>query len=215
MKLRSSGNSGFTLAETAVASGVVAIILISIVIGGVSLQRMFAGSDGSLKAVADQSRVLDYLMRDLRQALTVTVTNAGQTLTVTVPDYVDSATGKPRVPGIQPGISSYGLPRGIVDYGSGVTVKYFPANAPVSPSTTYVYQSNGPFLIREVTNAGVTTQTVISLDCTTLQINLTDKTTTVLASVSFAPRFNFQNLTSERDGTIIYATATLRNTRRN
>ena len=220
MKLSSSRNGGFTLAETAVASAVVAIIRVSIIIGGVFLQRIFAGSDGSLKAEADQLRVLDYIVRDLRQSLTAAVSNSGQTLTLTIPPYLDSSTGNPVIPRVTANSD-------IVDYGdasSPLTVTYFPANAPTSPSTTYTYQANGQYLIRQVG----ATQTVISLDCTSLQIAFADQAAPspapspvralIQASISFAPRFNFQDHSSsndpERTGTMISATTTSRNPRR-
>lgn len=215
MKSSQDRDGGYTLMETIVASAVVAAILISIVTGGASLQKIYAGSDGSLKATADQSRILDYIVRDVRQALTVTVSNAGQTLTLTVPNYVDQATGQARIPRVLPGPpTSSGLPTGVVDYGdpaAPLTVTYFPANAPTPPSATYVYASNGSFLIRQQGN----TQTVISLDCTSLQISLTDQGSSVLTSISFSPRFNFRDLTNARIGTTVFATSTLRNVRRN
>ncbi len=222
MKLSSSRNGAFTLAETSVAAAVVAIILVSIITGGVSLQKTFAGSDGSMKANADQTRILDYVARDARQALTVcvasgstpttcvTTPNTGDYLTLTVPPYLDANTGVPVIPTVAAGVSTS---KGTVDYGdagSPSTVKYFPANAPISPSTTYTYQANGQYLIRQVG----ATQTVISLDCKSLQINFTDKGTSVGTWVSFAPRFNFSNQTSARDGTKVFVTTTLRNPRR-
>jgi type II secretory pathway component PulJ len=204
---------GFTLAEVVVASGVAAIIMVSIVIGGVSLQKIFAGSDASLKATADQSRITDYVARDLRQALYYQICNGGQMLTLMVPDYIDSSTNQPRMPAVHPGTlnQSTGLLSGSIDYNyastCGTKVSYFPANAPTAPSTTYTYTSNGQYLIRQVGN----TQTVISLDCTNLQINFTDQTTSVLMSISFAPRFNFDNQSTDRTGTTVYMTAVFRN----
>jgi hypothetical protein len=125
--------------------------------------------------------------------------------------------GNPVIPRV-----TAGSPTGKADYAtSPTTVKYFPANAPTSPSTTYTYQANGAYLIRQVgPDGGVgTTQTVISLDCTSLQINFTllpsaAAPTSVQASISFAPRFNFSNAANDRTGTTIYATTTFRNTLR-
>jgi hypothetical protein len=202
----------FTLAETAVASGVAAIVLTSIVIGGVSLQKTFSASDASLKAQADQARILDYIARDLRQALYYQVCNSGQMLTLMVPDYVDSTTGQPRVPVVHPGSvdQSTGLLSGTVDYNyadaCGTKVSYFPANPPTAPSTTYTYTSNGQYLIRQIGN----TQTVISLDCASLQIGFTDQGSSVSVSLSFAPRFNFGNQTNDRTGSTAYATTVFR-----
>src|SRR4051812_1569449 len=68
---------GFTMMEIAIACSIAAVILVSIIIGSTSLQRIFAGSDAGLKATADQMRILDYIARDVRQALTATVSNSG------------------------------------------------------------------------------------------------------------------------------------------
>jgi hypothetical protein len=232
MKIASSENGGFTLAETAVASAVVAIIMISVVMGSNILQRTFAGSDGSLKAGADQSRALDYVARDVHQALTASVTNCvsgncvtngGETLTLTIPAYLDPNTGLPVIPTVTSSQVNYG------SAASPVTVTYFPANA----STPYTYQTGGTYLIRQVclndttcapgaSGAGVT-QTVISLDCTNLQINFTDLSSSTQVSIqtniTYAPRFNFDSaastrVTNARAGTALYATAISKNPKR-
>lgn len=215
MKRLQHSNCGFTLAETAVAAAVAGIILFSIVIGGVSLQKTLTGSEGSLKANADQARIIDYIARDIRQAMYYSICNSGQMLTLSVPDYVDSSTNNPRIPAVHPGTldQTTGLMSGTVDYNyastCGTKVSYFPANAPTSGST-YTYAANGQYLIRQVGS----TQTVISLDCTSLQINFTDQTTSVLVSVSFAPRFNFANQAADRTGSTVYATVMFRSTPR-
>ena len=203
---------GFTLAETAVAASVAGIILVSIVIGGASLQKIFAGSDASMKAQADQSRIMDYIARDLRQAIYYQICNSGQMLTLMVPDYIDSSTNQGRVPQVHPGLlnQTTGLMTGYVDYNyantCGTKISYFPANAPTPPSTTYTYTAHGQYLIRQVGS----TQTVISLDCSSLQINFTDQTTSVLVSVSFAPRYNFADVPVDRAGATAYSTAVFR-----
>jgi hypothetical protein len=202
--------------ETTVASTVVAIVLAAITVGGILMQRTFAGSDLSLKANADQLRVLDYFVTDMRQALTATVSNGGQQLTLTIPPYLNSDTGQPVIPTV------IGTATGAtVDYGSAAsptTVTYFPANVPTPPSTTYTYQANGAYIIRQVGN----TQTVISRDCTSLQMRFTDgknllppNPAIVQASINYAPRYNFSNQSGARTGTTVYATSTFRNPRRN
>lgn len=223
MKIENSENRGFTLAETAVASAVVAIIMISVVMGSNILQRTFAGSDGSLKAGADQSRALDYIARDVHQALTASVTNSGETLTLTIPAYLDPNTGLPVIPTITSGQVNYG------SAAAPVTVTYFPSNGPA----TYSYQTGGKYLIRQVclnnttcspgsSGAGVT-QTVISLDCTNLQINFTDLSSStqvqIQTKITYAPRFNFDSasstrVTNARAGTALYATAVSKNPKR-
>src|SRR4029077_7894742 len=103
--------------------------------------RTLMGSDGSLKANADQARIIDYIARDLRQAMYYSICNSGQMLTLAVPDYVDSSTNSPRIPVLHPGTldPTTGLLSGYVDYNydntCGTKVSYFPANAPTSGST--------------------------------------------------------------------------------
>jgi len=223
MKIGNYERGGFTLAETAVASAVVAIIMISVVMGSSILQRTFSGSDGSLKAGADQSRALDYIARDVHQALTASVTNSGETLTLTIPAYLDPNTGLPVIPTITNSQVNYG------SAASPVTVTYFPSNGP----STYGYQTGGIYLIRQVclsdtvcapgaSGAGVT-QTVISLDCTNLQINFTDLSSStqvqIQTKITYAPRFNFDTASSTRvinarAGTALYATAISKNPKR-
>src|SRR5689334_16551406 len=87
----------FTLAETVVAAGVAAVILSAVVLGGVSFLNVFNATDEYYKANADQTRVLDYIAMDLRCALSGTISNSGQTLTLNMQDYLNYA-GNPPVP---------------------------------------------------------------------------------------------------------------------
>lgn len=200
----------FTLVEMMVAAAIASMALLAVVTGTIACQKVFSATDGGLKANADQLRILDYIERDVRQAITVSVTNSGQTLTLTVPDYLDPSTGQPRLPAIKPSKKSNGAPNGTVDYGdpnAPITVTYFLADGPAP----YSFQANGRYLIRQQ-NA---VQTVISRDCTDLGMAFTDQTTSVLTSISYAPRFTYQSSAIARSNSIVCATPVLRNNRRN
>ena len=213
MRCRSAslmGDQAFTLAEMMVAATIASMALLALVTGIIACQKVFWATDSGLKASADQLRILDYIEGDVRQALTVVVANSGQTLTLTVPNYLDPSTGQPRLPTITPKMKSNGAPNGTVDYGdpsAPVTITYFLANGPAP----YSFQSNGQYLIRQKG----TVQTVISRDCTNLQITFTDQTTSVLTSISFTPRFTFQPSANPSASTIVCCTPVLRNNRRN
>ena len=210
----SGKEQAFTLAEMMVGAAIGSLLLLAMITGAIACQRVSAATDDGLRANADQLRVLDYIVRDVRQALTATITNSGQVLTLTVPDYIDSSTGLPRIPTIIPKMSSSGMPNGTVDYGSAaapITVSYFTANAPIAPATTYTFETNGSYVIRQQGNV----QSIISRDCTSLQLGFIDQTTSIRASISFQPRFNFLNRANSRNSTATYATPSLRNNRRN
>src|SRR6476659_9476086 len=151
MKLRRRSfveDRAFTLVEMLVAAAIASMALLALVTGSIACQKVFSATDYALKSSVDQLRILDYIERDARQALTVNVTNSGQTLTLTVPNYIDSSTGQPRLPTIKPGKKSNGMPNGTVDYGdpaAPVTVSYFLANGPAP----YSFQANGRYLIRQ------------------------------------------------------------------
>jgi prepilin-type N-terminal cleavage/methylation domain-containing protein len=200
-------NRAFTLVEVLVATAVASLILAAIATGAIACQKVFAAADGGLKASADQLRIMDYIDRDVRQALTVVVSNSGQTLTLTVPSYLDSTTGLPVIPTIVPSKDTNGTPNGTVDYGTAATITYFPSNGPAP----YSYDANGRYLIRQV---GVV-QTAISRDCTNLQISFTDQTTSVLTSITYQPHYTFNSLADPRSTTTECATPLLRNKRRN
>ena len=210
--LRTTSAAGFTITELMVAAVVSTILLGVIVLGGVALQRTFNASDSALKASADQSRILDFIVRDLRQALTATVTNGGQTLTLTTPDYIDTSTNLPRIPSITPATyNTTTIPKGVVDYGNPgapLSITYFPTNNTVAP---YSYAANGAWIVRQVG----TVQTVISLDSTSLQLSFVDNTNSVTATISYLPQYTRQNTANARSSTLVSATTVFRNNRRN
>lgn len=81
----------FTLVETLVGAAVASIVLAMLATGSIALMRSYSASEDYSTAQADQLRVLDYISRDVRRALSVSVTSSPTTLTLTVPDQYASA----------------------------------------------------------------------------------------------------------------------------
>ena len=93
MKRRLSfpGCAAFTLVEAMIGAAVSSIVLATLFTGGIALMRSFNASEDYSTAQTDQLRVLDYISRDVRRALTVTVTTSPSKLTLTVPDQYAAA----------------------------------------------------------------------------------------------------------------------------
>lgn len=110
----------FTLAEMTIALGVATLIMAAIVLGGVAFLTVFNASAEYYKANADETRCLDYMAMDLRCALSGTISNSGQTLTLNLPDYLNYAgtVPVPRTPSLLSGTS--------VTYVSGATTATVP-----------------------------------------------------------------------------------------
>jgi type II secretory pathway component PulJ len=233
MKLTLKKHSGYTLVELMISASIGGFILASIVIGGAAFQKIFAASNEYYRATSDQSRVLDYIARDVRRAVMVQVINGGQELVLTLPNYLSS--GSPQTPTIAYGRSAYGKPNGIVDYGTAAN--------PVAVS----YSMSGQSIIRKQGTATVTNpakandwlvtstnfdttqitwnsnlQATICNDVENFQLTDLDATGSVKVTLSFMPRFHFASTAdltdannSARKGTSVYTGIALRNPRRN
>jgi len=184
---------GFTMPELLVA-GTVSLALAAGMYTAVSaLQRTSAASLHHTRSQIQQTRLLDYMARDLRAALTVNVDTfqGAERLNLTLPDYYDS-TGTPRDPVIDGGTVSYG--------GSGASV-------PVQ------YYKQGDQVFRNAN--GHLTQ--LASDLAGFEIHFTDDgKQAVTVAISFVPRYQFAGNTSAtvREGTTVYATTLLRNKRK-
>jgi prepilin-type N-terminal cleavage/methylation domain-containing protein len=189
--------SGFTLAELLIAAGVSSIILAALLSGAIALQRSFQASDYYAAALNDQTRALDYIVRDTRGALAVSVSADGNTLTVTLPDYysVYDAQGNPSGPPVTPVLAS------------NATV-YNNAATPVM----IAYYVENRLLIRQVTigRTGAISKTVIAKEVDNFDFTFGVVDSTVSASLSFSPRFR-GILTSTDELTRRTATVYMRN----
>lgn len=197
------GIRAFTLPEVLIASSVSAFMFAATLAVVVALQRSYSGAIDYSRGTTDQQRVLDYISRDLRRALTVTVSGSNQTLTVTVPDTYASydSQGNPSGSLVSPTITS-----GKVYYGD-----------PTKP-VTICYFLSGNQLMRQQTigaTGGVSTL-VISDSVELLQSSFQDLTSVVEYSVTFAPKMTLADVGSStaRLSTILTGRTSVRNPRR-
>lgn len=102
--------AGFTIVEMLVASLIVAVALSALATASVALQRSLFAVRGYSAALSTQTRIADYVRRDLRNALDVAVQNAGTKLQIDLPDDYDTL-GNPVDPTIGPDKTViYGVP---------------------------------------------------------------------------------------------------------
>src|SRR3954466_16360114 len=91
--------SGASLAETVVAAGVFAVLVVAFITGAFSLQRNFSNTKDFARNHSAQLRISDYIARDLRQSVAFSQTGTGAALVMilSIPNFYD-ATGTPRMP---------------------------------------------------------------------------------------------------------------------
>jgi Tfp pilus assembly protein PilW len=205
--------SGHTLVEVMVSVGVGALILAAVVSAVVALQTLFVATDQYYMATSDQTRVLDFIAMDLRSALSGTVSNEAQTLTLTLPGYINS-TPNPPVP-YTPTISATGT----VVYQTGA----------IQPTVSYTVTGTAPNQViqRTLTTSSGTVVTTLTAAAANYQMSFFTPTnpgsitpfslggigqpSSLTALITFAPRFNRLNLASSRQGARASMTMTMRN----
>jgi hypothetical protein len=182
---------GLTLPDLLVSVAVSGVLAAGMLTTISAIQRSSAAANHHAKSQVQQARLIDYISRDLRRALSVTVDTyqGSERLSLKIPDYYDAA-GVPREPVIDKGNVRYG------DAGSGVQISYY-------RSGDTVYRSvNG-------------TPTVLATDLDKFKIDYTDDgKQAVTVAINFVPRFQFdQSSNAGRENTTAYATTLLRNKR--
>jgi len=206
--------SGFTLLELMISLCVGALILGAVVQGMLALQTLFVATDQYYMATSDQMRVLDFIALDMRRAVSGTVSNSAQTLTLTLPDYIDY-TQNPPAPRV-PTISATGT----VIYGSS-------SNQPI---VSYVLNGTAPNQVIERIFTGsdgsvvTTTLTAAAANyqmtffnpanpgsVTPFSLGGVGQSSALTAQITFAPRFNRLNLTNSRQGSVASVTMRMRN----
>ncbi len=166
----------FTLVEILVALAVSSAIAAALFTGVCALQRSFQASEYYASALNDQTRALDYIVRDTRGAITVQVSPNGNALTITLPDYYSAydaqgnPNGAPLTPVLTANTATYGDPD------KPVMISYF---------------TQGRSLIRQITigKTNTTSKTVIASDVDNFVLNFAAAGSTVTADLSFSPRF--------------------------
>ncbi|SRR5713226_707675 len=202
----------FTLIEMMVAIATASAILGVTLTSSIALQRSFKALDNYFATHMQQIRIVDFLARDVRRGLSVTSSFDQQTVTINIPKYIIQA-GDPDATA-----SNIGTPRSptrtYVSLPGGITgtpdINY---GTPTSSTSTVEYKVNGSSIERwENMGAGAVKTTIASstdnLIPKTIDIELanTEYTTT---AITFKPIS-----VADRNGTIVYSTAYLRNRRR-
>ena len=204
MRLRISAKThAFTLIEMMVAMATASAILGVTVTSSIALQRSFKALDNYFATHMQQIRIVDFLARDVRRGLSVTSSFDQQTVTINIPKYIIQA-GDPDATA-----SNIGTPRSPT---RAIVNKDYNINYGATTSTVE-YKVNGSAIERwENMGAGAVKTTIASstdnLIPKTIDIELanTEYTTT---AITFKPIS-----VADRNGTIVYSTAYLRNRRR-
>lgn len=202
------------MVEMMISLGVASFVFLGVILATVSLQTIFVATDEAYKAMNEQSRVLDYIAQDMRQASGGAVSNSGQTLTLTLPDYIDYSQSVP-VPKT-PTIAS----NSTVSYGAAGT----------QPTAVYTITGTSPnqYVTRTFTpSSGSATTTRLTFAAAQFQFRVFNpgnagstanfsfggagQPNAITAQVNFMPRFNRLNLASYRTATLASATVYLRN----
>lgn len=190
---RGAGQAAFTLVETMVGAAVASIVLAVLATGSIALMRSYNASEDYSTAQADQLRVLDYISRDVRRALSVSVTASPTKLTLTVPDQYAAAA--PNRKFRAPTMTAQG--------------KTLTATYGTTPITVSYYVSGSNF-VREESGA----LTVIATGVSDFQpvFNSTDPAgKTVNTTLTFAPIFRRFLSSDARTATTMTSRAVMRN----
>jgi hypothetical protein len=182
----------FSLVEVLVTSASSSILLASLILGGVALQRSFAAVEGYSMAGGDQLRVSDYIAMDVRRALTASVDDTNKVLTITIPNYYDANNDNPKWSNAHPMAPSFAA-TGAVQYAAGVTtIQYYKL------ASNFVRSVNG-------------TANIIARNVSSFTVNPQDLSSSVSCSITFAPRFTYLPGPGPIAGTTVYSNTFLRN----
>ncbi len=196
-------NHAFTLIEMMIAIAIAFAILGVTLTSSISLEKSFNSVDNYFATHMQQIRIVDYLARDVRRGFSVTSSVDKQTVTVKIPRYIiqagdsdatPSTIGTPRSPRLAISSGDYNI-----NYGTTAT----------NQISTVVYQISGSSILR--TEDGVVTTIASSTD------NLIPETVDVeLANTEYTTTaITFKPISvADRNGTVVYSTAYLRNRRR-
>ncbi len=195
-------NHAFTLIEMMIAIAIAFAILGVTLTSSISLEKSFNSVDNYFGTHMQQIRVVDYLARDVKCGFSVTSSLDRQTVTVKIPKYIIQAADSDATP------STIGTPRSptLAIANRDYNINYGTTNNKI---ITVEYKINGSSILR--TEDGVVTTIASSTDNLipeTIDVELanTEYTTT---AITFKPIS-----VADRNGTVVYSTAYLRNRRR-
>jgi type II secretory pathway component PulJ len=186
----SNPRGGYTIPDLLVGATVCAVLSAGMFTTISALRKSARASEHHAQCQVQQARLIDYMSRDLRRALSVSVDadQGGERLKLTIPDYYD-ASGGPREP--------------IID-GSGVRYG--------SEKLAITYYKSNDSVYRAVNGMG----TVLASGLEKFEIDYTDDgQQAVTVAISFIPRFQYDeaDAATARAGTATFATTLLRNKR--
>ena len=184
-----AGNSGFSLTELLISVSLSAVLAAVLAVGLSSIHRCFSSSESHASSRGKQLRIIDYVSRDLRRALTVQQRPDGG-LDLTIPNFYESAN---------PGDRKPHMPRVV-----GGTIRYGDSDIPVR------YYKRGAHVYRNYNGV----ETLLAADVRDFVLTPEIETAHVALRISFAPRYRWNgDQTTARDGTSVYARTLLRNLR--
>jgi type II secretory pathway pseudopilin PulG len=184
---------GFTLSETTIAMGIASFMLLALLTASIALQKSLNAVDRYFATQMQQIRIIEYLSRDVKRSYVVTSTSSPQTVTCTIPNYLNgNARRDPTVTWST----------------KGVTVDY------VATPATVVYSVSNQSILR--TENGALTTIASSTDNLLpawLDVELSN-TQYLTTNITFLPIFTSGGATASRTGTTLFSTAYLRNLRK-
>jgi type II secretory pathway pseudopilin PulG len=165
MRLRDARSAlrAFTLAESLVATMVIGIAFAALAVASVALQRSLYSARDYSNALNIQTRIADYIRRDLRNALDAGVDLGGKRIWIDLPDDYD-LQGNPVDPTIGPGQKVI-----YTTAGARMRIRYYVNGANFvregAGSTTVIAPNAGDFApsFTPVNTAGVLTAIKFSL----------------------------------------------------
>ena len=182
-------SAAYTLLELLVAVTTASAIFLVILTSGVAIYRSCSMADDYSQQANEQMRAVDYISRDVRSALSVSIPADGLSLTVTLPDCYSSydSGGIPMSAPIDPVIAD-----GVPQYGDAA-----------QPVVVTYYISDGK-LIRDqyMPATSQTAQLVVASNVSGFVSNFVPLNCAATISLTFAPQMH-QGITSLRPGTTV------------
>jgi Tfp pilus assembly protein PilW len=165
----------YTLVELLVGVAVSSAIFGTILISGVAIYRSFLSADDYSYQANEQLRAIDFISRDMRSALSVTIPPGGQTVALTLPDIYTTydAKGNPTSALVNPVITS-----GTPGYG----------NAAQPLSVTYYVSGNSLLRQQRVPATAQTTTKIVASNVNDFTLSFVPLSTVVNFSITFTPR---------------------------
>ena len=185
--------------ELLISVGIASVLFAALLSSGSQiLKSLYVAEDYSNES-NQELRAMDFLARDIREALSFTIPTGGSSLTLMLPDYYTAygtqgePTGDPRTPVITSSVPSYGNT--------------------AQPLQVVYFVSGSSLLRRQTVQAtDVTTTLVVCSNVSNFQLNFVSLTTSVKFSITFLPKYQGASATL-RAGTMLSGTVCARTVR--